>query len=175
MLSQSPGLLVIVWVVFPYNRPTIAFEHIWNKGAIGTIRTQWLLKKEFLKLLQYFTEKQNGYLKSGHLPGLEVAAYKWWLLWESALYLKQPTEYCWKIALVGALAVTKSDATNRLKSTTPSPPKVSDSSLNRCPDQARVSLSMTREEKVERGRIYCLHFVKFWWVFLRIHAISKNW
>lgn len=51
-------------------------------GAIGTIRTQswekfeqWLLTKEFLK--QYFTEKQNGYLKSGHLPVLEVAAYKW--------------------------------------------------------------------------------------------------
>lgn len=37
---------------------------------------QWSLTREFLK--QYLTEKQNGYLQSGHL--LKVVAYeKWWL------------------------------------------------------------------------------------------------
>ena len=35
-------------------------------------------------LEQYLTEKQNGYLQSGHVR--PVVAYKKWWLWENWLY-----------------------------------------------------------------------------------------
>ena len=174
MLSQSPGSLVIVWVVFPsYNRPRIAFEHVWNNrgnrddsdAVVGEIRAVVAYERVFETVFHWEAKRL---FKKWSLTGTRGGCLQVVIVMRECTVFQTANWILVKNSPCRALAVTKSDATNRLKSTTPSPPKVSDSSVNRCPHQARVSLSMTREEKVERGRIYCLHFFKFWWVFFCI-------
>ena len=56
---------------------------LWPKKWLRSLKKfeLWSLKREFLIKKQYLTEKQNGYLQSGHLR--EVVAYEKWSLRES--------------------------------------------------------------------------------------------